>query len=283
MSDDQFSEERGRALLAQAFEQCEIPERTGDEYPPKLFGTGNVYSETTDSDIQIVFSYYHANAGPVYCSISLRRLAFQTAQGYKNDEEAIEALVDTLKYLESAVSGLLPTAQHKLLRRVFNLKVRGQTSKEQQKGWITILEQIAPSDTRTETEKKLAAERDWRGGSDPRLEVSDKQCEQMSTDYQTLLRHWQKINRSRKKEKNWRAYAKIDQPDTPEDLLDRLDDKLPSEDESEGSDYPNIPSAIAHEHAARRVGIKANEYSLSRLKDFRQRGDSLRGQSKSDN
>lgn len=119
-----------------------------------------------------------------------------------------------------------------------------------------------------------------RGGSDPRVEVDDKQCEQIAADYPTLLDHWQKTSRNRKKEKNWRAYATIDEPDTPDDLLDRLDTDLPEQNESEGDDYPNIPSAIAHEHAARRVGIKANEYSLSRLKDFRKRGEAILGQSK---
>lgn len=282
MSDDQSLVERGRYLLGQAFQRCEIPERSGDECPPKLFGGGNIYSETTDNDIGIVFSYYHPSAGSVHCSISLKHLAHQTAQSFAGDEEAIEALVDALNYLESSVSTLLPATHHILLRRVFNLSVRPKTDKEQQKAWIAILDKLSPahSKRRTEIEKKLAAERDWRGGSDPRVEVSDKQCEQMAADYRTLLSHWQKTNRNRKKEKNWRAYAKIDQPDTPDDLLDRLDDDLPTENESEG-DYPNIPSAIAHEHAARRCGIEPNEYSLSRLKDFRKRGETLPRQSKS--
>lgn len=129
-----------------------------------------------NNDIQIGFLYYHAGAGSVSCSISLGHLATQTAQGFADDEEAIEALVDALKYLESAVSALLPTTHHKLLMRVFNLRVRPGSDKEVQKGWIKLLEQLepAPSDKRAQIEKKLAAERDWRGGSDARLKEDER-------------------------------------------------------------------------------------------------------------
>jgi len=121
-----------------------------------------------------------------------------------------------------------------------------------------------------------------RGGSDPKVDVTDEQCVQLSTAYPGLLSHWQKIEKNSKTEKHWREYAKIDEPDTPDDLLHRLDDKLPSQ-ESVGEDYPNIPSALALEHAAQRCGIPAGEYSQSSLKNFRLRGDNLQGQVKRTN
>jgi len=281
MPEDQSLLERGRSLLAQALKQCEIPERNGTEYP-RLFGGGNVYSESTDSDIGIVFSYYHPGAGSLSCSISLKHLAFQTAQSFADDAEATEVLVDALKYLESTVSELLPTMNHNILRRVFNLRIRPRADQEEKEGWIKILDQLSPahSKRRMEMERKLAAERDWRGGSDPRVDVSDEQCRTLSADYPTLLQHWQKVNKNRKTEKNWRSYAKIDEPDTPDDLLDRLDDDLPQQFGSDGDAYLSIPSALALEHAARRCLIPPNEYGLSTLKNLRQRGDKLLGQAK---
>jgi hypothetical protein len=138
--------------------------------------------------------------------------------------------------------------------------------------------------------KRLLFDPDWqllkpilgvgsRGGSDPKVDVTDDQCTQLSSEYPALLTHWQKVERNRKSETHWREYAKIDQPDTPDDLLDRLDNKLPTQ-ESDGEDYPNIPSAIALEHAARRCGIPVNEYSQSTLKNLRSRGDKLQDNSK---
>lgn len=117
-----------------------------------------------------------------------------------------------------------------------------------------------------------------RGGSEPRVDLSDEQCEKLSKEYRALHKHWQKVSRNSKTEKNWRAYATIDEPDTPEDLLNRLDKDVEQQESSE--DYPGVPSVLALEHAARRCGIPDNVYSSSRLKTFRQKGDSIRGQSK---
>jgi len=196
MSDIQSLVERGRSLLSQAFQRCEIPEGNDDEHPAR-FGDGNIYRKV-GNEIEIVFSYYHMAAGSVYCSISLGHLAIQTAQSFEDDEEAIEALVDALKYFESSISALLPTTHHKLLRRMFNLRVRPKTNREQQKGWIKILEQLelTPSDKRTEIEKKLAAERDWRGGSEARLKEDERRS--LHTQYDTL----HEVARAAKKDYN---------------------------------------------------------------------------------
>jgi hypothetical protein len=139
--------------------------------------------------------------------------------------------------------------------------------------------------------KRLLFDPDWqllkpilgvqpRGGSDPKVDVSDGQCVKLSNEYPGLLNHWQKVEKNSKTEKHWREYALIDEADTPADLLDRLDNSLPAQ-ESEGEDYPNIPSALALEHAARRADIPAGEYSQSRLKNFRLRGDNMRDNSNS--
>jgi hypothetical protein len=128
--------------------------------------------------------------------------------------------------------------------------------------------------------KSLIGNLKSRGGSDPEIEVSDEQCVMFSTDYPALLKHWGNIKKWRKQGANWRGHAKVDFPDTPDDLLDRLNDNLPSQFDSDGEAYLNIPSVLAHEHAARRCGIPANTYSLSNLARFRRRGNKIRVQSK---
>jgi hypothetical protein len=109
-----------------------------------------------------------------------------------------------------------------------------------------------------------------RGGSESRIDLSDERCGKLATEYEQLHEHWKKVCRNSKNEKNWRAYAKIDEQDSPNDLLDRLDESV--EQAPSNEDYPNIPSVLALEHAARRCGIPENEYSSSRLKHLRQRG-----------
>lgn len=128
--------------------------------------------------------------------------------------------------------------------------------------WVAKMEEDA-------TKKRLP---EIRGGSDPEVEVSDEQCAMLSADYPALLQHWRKTRRYYKSGANWRGHAKVDQQDTPDDLLDKLG----------GLDsYEQQASTLAHEHAARRCGIPANTYSLSSLSRLRRRGDKIRGQSKS--
>lgn len=112
-----------------------------------------------------------------------------------------------------------------------------------------------------------------RGGSEPEVDVSDKQCVLISQDYTILLKHWKNVRRQRNSapKGNWREHARLDQPDTPDDLLDKLCSLDP---------YESKPSALAHEHAARRQGIPPNKYSLSTLSRHRRRGDNLRNHSK---
>lgn len=197
MSDDPSPEERGRALLAQAFKQCSIPERKNVQATARFAGA-EVYWQNPNGDIQIVFAYVHMLSGRVTCSISLRGLAKLAAEGFADDSDALDALVDAIKYLESTISVLLPMTGHKLLRRVFNLNVRSRTSKDQQKGWEAILEQLMPaySDGRDAMGKRLAGERDWRGGSKARLKEDQRRS--LHTQYDTL----HEVARAAKKDYN---------------------------------------------------------------------------------
>jgi len=118
------------------------------------------------------------------------------------------------------------------------------------------------------TKKRLP---ETRGGSDPKIEVNDEQCATLSATYPGLLRHWRNVKRWHKKGANWRDHAKVDEPDTPDDLLDKISSLDP---------YERQPSVLAHEHAARKCGLPANNYSLSTLSRLRRRGEKFRGQSK---
>lgn len=125
----------------------------------------------------------------------------------------------------------------------------------------------------------IEPERARRGGSDPRIPVSDAQCITFAENYPILLQHWKGVASLRRQGLEWRGYAKL-VTDTPDDLLDKLDNPLPQESDSEGADYPNIPSVLAHEHSARRCDIPPNTYKHSTLKNLRAKGDKLRSQIK---
>lgn len=160
---------RARALLMQALDQCEIPEGITENTPHS--GGQNVSWKANGDEVELSFSYYHGGGGLISCSINLGHLAIQTAESFASTTEAVEALVDVLQYLQASVSALLPHTHRQLLMRLYNLKLRRKPSKEDQKGWLSILEQLTPaySDRRAQMERKLAAERDWRGGSQARL------------------------------------------------------------------------------------------------------------------
>src|SRR5687768_401265 len=101
MPDDDF--ERGFPLLIQALNQAGIPEQ-GESRPKAPFAGPTVYWQNTNADIEVVFSCVHPGSGRLKCSVSLGHLAIQTAQSFKDDQEVIDALVDALNYLKSALS-----------------------------------------------------------------------------------------------------------------------------------------------------------------------------------
>jgi hypothetical protein len=105
-----------------------------------------------------------------------------------------------------------------------------------------------------------------RGGSEPEVVATDSQCKKMAEEYPALHKHWKDVRQLRTSSKDWRAYAKAIYADTTDDLLERLNSLDP---------YENKPSAVAHEHAARRAGIETKGCSQSTLGRLRRRGESL--------
>lgn len=96
-----------------------------------------------------------------------------------------------------------------------------------------------------------------KGGSDRDYDPTLEQKKKFAEQYPTILDHWEDINQwcRREDRHNWRGLEKVAPcEDTPDDLLDKLEDSEP-----EGI------SALALEHTARRVGIQ--KPSSSSLQD----------------
>jgi hypothetical protein len=277
--DEEANAQRAQSILTQALQEAEIKERHNlDPFPP-LLGGSKIYWQQVDNDIELIFNAVRWGGEKLRASIFLKGLAVQTATLFPNDVDAVKALVDSLKYMQATILELLPRISHELLARSFNLlNKQGLSAKERRilkKAHENIIEpmKLAFEERRKELGKQLRAEhaQQWRGGSEPEIQVSDEQCVMLANDYPALLQHWNNVKKWRKKKTNWRIHAKVDQPDTPNDLLDKL---------CSLDSYERQPSALAHEHAARRCGIPDNVYSLSTLSRLRRRGNKIHGQSK---
>jgi hypothetical protein len=124
------------------------------------------------------------------------------------------------------------------------------------------------------------------GGSKADVFATNEQLMTFAREYPKLLKHWRSVTKWRKShlDGNWRGHAKVDNADTPDDLLDKLDDLDP---------YSRQASNLAHEHAARRAhilraencddetlkarehGIPATGCSESQLSRLRRRGEKM--------
>jgi hypothetical protein len=115
---------------------------------------------------------------------------------------------------------------------------------------------------------------DARGGSRPRVEVTDGQRKAMVESYPdtlSLVRDLKTVKAQN--QSDWRRRVKLAHPTFPDDLLDRLEDRDP---------YIRKSSAIALEHAARLCGIDTKGYSLSTLKRLYSQGRKLLTDTKSE-
>lgn len=115
--------------------------------------------------------------------------------------------------------------------------------------------------------------KDRRGGSRPVLNTTDAESIQLVKAYRELLKHWQKISGLylENPEGDWREKAKLDQPDTPNWLLNDLQIK---------THHKCRPHRLAHYHAATRCRIdiqtpKGKLVSLRTLERLRRRGELL--------
>jgi len=126
----------------------------------------------------------------------------------------------------------------------------------------------------------------WRHQSET-YEGGDKI--RLADEYDRLYAHW-KILRTISSERSWREYARANHPDTPDDLLEQMENT----DRGDGMMISQTVSALALEHAARRAGlikqrgvsegvrkqrragIKVSGYTSTQLFEFLQQGRQLR-------
>jgi hypothetical protein len=112
------------------------------------------------------------------------------------------------------------------------------------------------------------------GGSKADVFATNEQLMTFAREYPKLLKHWREVTKWRKShlDRNWREHAKVDNTDTPDDLLDKLDDLDP---------YTRQASKLAHEHAARRANILRAENCDEETLKARERGIPATGCSES--
>lgn len=278
--------ERVRALTLQALKEANIEEHGAQHVRSSKSKKTIIYWQSVGNRIELVIDHEEFDFGALHCSFSILPISYLVAEFFLEDAAAIGALLSVFEYLQGMLSDLLEYIAEGLQAKRAHLSYPTAPQHEKQglKFISSILDpRLSRWDLRfLQRSKQFRGERtvERRGGSHPSIEISDELLANLSRNYPPLLKHWQTIKKLRNgKVRNWRQYAKTE-ADTPDDLLDRLDGKLPAEAKSGGEAYLNIPSALAIEHAARRVGIRANLYSLSNLSKLRQRGDEILGQSK---
>lgn len=165
-SDDDAEKARIQRQLIQALEKAHIPERDDTNWLPKLFGGAVSYWQMRAGNVEIVIRSRQFTGGSIECSLHLESLVRDRDQ---------DALVDSLIYLRVVISDILPSLSDHLLARSFNvlpLSIRRSLKDQAGVDFSAARESILKS-RHTEIVSRLRAERDSRGGSDPRLTGED--------------------------------------------------------------------------------------------------------------
>jgi hypothetical protein len=272
-------------LAIHALKAANIEEQGAQQVCPVESKGPKVYWQSAGNRIELVVDRDDHVFGALHCRFSILPIAHLVATFFQEDAAGINTLVAVFEYLQGSLSDLLPGIaegiQARSVYRSFPVLLPHQ--KHGLKFVPLILgASLSRRDLNYQQRNKALRGGDtgeWRGGSLPDFPINDEQRALISSAYPDLLRHWQKIKKQRQNKVNWRGYAKLDEPDTPDDLLDRLAGKVPPGAPS-GGVYLGIPSTLAIEHAARRAGIPPNRYSSHQLGRFRRQGDKILSQSK---
>jgi hypothetical protein len=273
MSDSESAEKRADRLQSEALDDTDIDEgRTSYKWSAYFGGRVEVYWQRRSDGpgFDLILDSTDENGGRIRSVVDLECLSENIASLFPDDYEAAMAWEDVFLYLIDSLDAL-PYLNMSLTRRSLGLRPRGKETEEEKMFYAQNIEPLSESleKRRLAVAKQLRGE--WRrGGSAPRVPVGIEQCVLLAAEYPLLLAHWRKIKKWRKTLPNWRDHANLDLKETPDDLLDRLDDKGPQQS---NEDYPGIPAVLALEHAARRCGIPKNTYSYSTLKLLRRRGE----------
>ncbi len=274
--------ERASRILLESLEDVSIDEgSTSFTWSEYFQGRVEFYWETTNQGVVLIVESTEQYGGDIRAVVALDPIAENIAELFPRDDDAAMAWEDVFLYFLNTLDAL-PLLNMSLIRRSIGLRTDSKETKEE-KMWYA--REIGPIYEALEA-KRLALFKQLRGeyrrgGSESRHPVSNQQCATIATEYPILLAHWKGVKKWRRESPDhWREHARVDFEDTPSDLLDRLDDKLPTDS---NEDYPGIPSILALEHAARRSGLPANIYGSSTLKQLRTRGELFLGQMKKSN
>jgi hypothetical protein len=284
VSDSESAKERADRILSEALDDASFDEgRTSYTWEDYFDGRIDVYWEgRSDGGINFVLNSMGGDGEELHCYLDLEPISQSIGSLFSNDDDAATAWEDLFHYLLSALGDVLLIVETSLERRSISLQPRSKKMQEEKMFHTKMNDPFVAEleARRLRLFKQLQGEY-RRGGSDARHPVSDQQCAVLATDFPLLLKHWRRVRKwKRESSDKWREHSKLDFQDTPDDLLDRLDDKIPTES---SEDYPGIPAVLALEHAARRCGLPANVYSYSTLKTLRRRGQAITGQIKKAN
>ena len=276
MSDSEPTDkERASRILFEALDDTDILEgRTDYKWTEYFQGRVEFYWEThPHSGVVLVVDSAEEGTGQVRSVVALEPLAETIAEMFPNDDDAAMAWEEVFHYFLYTLDPA-PQLYISLVRRRIGLQPKG---KEMQEAKIFYEQNLQPMEVELEARRlrlfKYLHGEFRRGGSEARVPVSDQQCALLATEFPALWRHWRRVKKwQHESADKWREHAKIDFQDTPDDLLDRLDETVPTDS---NEDYPGIPAVLALEHAARRCGLPANIYSYSTLKNLRTRGNTI--------
>jgi hypothetical protein len=275
MPDSETDKERASRILLESLEDVSIDEgSTSYTWSEYFQGRIDFYWETTHQGVVLVVESTDQDGGDIRAAVALDPISENIAGLFSNDDEAAMAWEDVFHYLLDTLDPL-PYLNNSLIRRSITLRPESEETEEAK---MFYAENYEPVNEALEHRRRVLAAQlrgsFRRGGSPPRVPVSDQQCALIATEYPILREHWRTIKKWRHDyPKTWREHAAVELKATPNDLLDRLDGKMP---EGSKEDYPDIPSVLALEHAARRAGLPANAYSYSALKILRSRGNTVR-------
>lgn len=277
--------ERVRALTVQALKEANIEEHSAQQVRPPTSKGPKVYWQSAGNRIELVVDRDDHIFGALHCRFSILPIAYLVAQSFLEDAAAISTLIAVFEYIQGSLSDLLPgIAEGIQARNVYRSFPALLPHQKHGLKFVPLILGASLSRRDLNYQQRNKALRggdtgEWRGGSLPDFPINDEQRTIIASEYPRLLRHWKNIKKQRQNKFNWRGYALLDEPDTPNDLLNQLAGQVPLGAASGGA-YLGIPSTLAIEHAARRAGIRPNRYSSHQLGRFRRQGDKILSRSK---
>jgi hypothetical protein len=184
-SNEEANAQRALSILTQALQEAGIRERKNlDPFPPLLGGT-KVYWEQIDEDIELQLHSIRWGGGKLRTSFFLKGMALDVVRLFPEDVEAVKAMVDSLKYVQDTISGLLAHIQHDLLVRAMNIRIKQITLSADEQQTVEKIRAVLLQPTysafetkRKELRKKLRAEPTGKGRPQGSIKPAEKRAQE---------------------------------------------------------------------------------------------------------